>query len=255
MQESSLEAARERDWEGEDTWQSLRSSFFFPQQIEQTEYLYFCGNSLGLQPKAVGSMLREELEKWQRHAVEGHFRTSEPWVDYHALLGPQMSAIVGGLSEEVVVMNSLTVNLHLLMVSFYRPTPQRYKILIEAGAFPSDRFAVCSQLEHHGYDPQNSLCMWSPPEGEDLMRLEDLRALLSREGEQIALVLLGGVHYYTGQRLPIPEIVACAHQYGCQVGFDLAHAAGNVPLSLHDWDVDFAAWCSYKYLNGGPGGV
>jgi kynureninase len=238
-----------------DPLSSFREEFVIPKQATGEPYLYFCGNSLGLQPKGVEAALQQEIGKWREQAVDGHFHAPDPWYDYHALLREPMARLFGALPREVVVMNSLTVNLHLLMVSFYRPTAERYKIVIEAGAFPSDRYAVASQAQLHGFAPEEAILQWSPREGEDRLHLADLEAILAREGEQIALLMLGGVHFYTGQRLPMKEIVERGHAAGCVVGFDLAHAAGNLPMALHDGDVDFAAWCTYKYLNGGPGGV
>ncbi|MCB9639663.1 MAG: kynureninase [Myxococcales bacterium] len=239
-----------------DPLRGLRTKFHFPCTTEgKEELLYFCGNSLGLQPVGVKSSIEQELEKWRTQAVEGHFMPPDPWFEYHTYLRDGMAAIVGALPHEVVVMNSLTVNLHLLMVSFYRPTSTRYKIVIEDGAFPSDRYAVGSQARLHGFEPSDAVLRWCPREGEDLLRLEDLQALLDREGDSIALLMLGGVHFYTGQLHDLATITKMGHAAGCRVGFDLAHAAGNVPLSLHDWGADFAAWCSYKYLNSGPGGV
>lgn len=235
----------------------LRDAFCFPHASgkDGETLLYFCGNSLGLQPVGVAASVEQELEKWRTQAVEGHFMPPDPWFRYHEFLRDGMASLVGAFPHEVVVMNSLTVNLHLLMISFYRPTATRYKIVIEEGAFPSDRYAVGSQARLHGYAPEEAVLRWSPREGEDLLRLEDLAEILDKQGDQIALLMLGGVHFYTGQFLDLEEIVKMGHAAGCVVGFDLAHAAGNVPLCLHDWGADFAAWCSYKYLNSGPGGV
>jgi len=217
--------------------------------------IYLCGNSLGLQPKKVKDYVNEELEDWATLGVEGHLHARHPWLPYHEFLTQSMARLVGAHQSEVVVMNSLTVNLHLLMASFYRPDKKRYKILIESDAFPSDRYAVASQAAWHGYDPHDAIILWKPEAGEYILRSEQLKAILEKEGEQIALILLGGVNYYTGQYFNIEEITAMGHAYGITMGWDLAHATGNVDMKLHDWKVDFAAWCSYKYLNSGPGSL
>ena len=255
--EWSLDEVCAREQDRADALGRLREAFCFPHASgkDGETLLYFCGNSLGLQPVGVASAIEQELQKWSTQAVEGHFMPPDPWFRYHELLRDGMASLVGAMPHEVVVMNSLTVNLHLLMISFYRPTSARYKIVIEEGAFPSDRYAVGSQASLHGYAPEDAVLRWSPRAGEDLLRVEDLADILDKQGDQIALLMLGGVHFYTGQWLAMREIVKMGHAAGCLVGFDLAHAAGNVPLSLHDWDVDFAAWCSYKYINSGPGGV
>ncbi len=247
----SLEAAQRLD--ENDPIRDSRALFRIPKNSDGTDQVYLCGNSLGLQPVTAESYVYEVLDDWKTFGVEGHFRALHPWMNYHELLTDKMARIVGGLPEEVVCMNSLSVNLHLLMVSFYRPSGSRYKILVEERAFPSDRYAVASQVRFHGYDPDDAVVTFAPREGEDTLRLEDLDALLAREGSSIALILLGGVQYYSGQALDMQYIAGLGHRHGCVVGFDLAHAAGNIPLSLHDWDADFAAWCSYKYLNAGPG--
>ncbi|MDQ3543992.1 MAG: kynureninase [Actinomycetota bacterium] len=215
---------------------------------------YFAGNSLGLQPRATRDELLEDLDDWARLGVEGHLHARRPWLPYHQFLTEPAARLVGGLPAETIVMNSLTVNLHLLMVSFYRPTPARYRIVIEDHAFPSDSYAVRSQARFHGFDPNDAVVRLRPRDGEDTLRTEDVVAEL-RGRTDIALVLLGGVNYLTGELLDIPAITAAGHTGGAVVGWDLAHAAGNVPLSLHDWNVDFAAWCSYKYLNAGPGAL
>jgi kynureninase len=233
----------------------FREHFCFPKTKTGEECLYLCGHSLGLQPKAAKSYLDQELDDWARLGVEGHFHARNPWVPYHRLLTQQTATLVGALPSEIVVMNSLTVNLHLMMASFYRPTTQRHKILIEGGAFPSDQYAVQSQIRFHGFDPATSLLELAPREGEYSMRDEDIESLIDREGESIALIMLGGVNYVTGQAFDMAGITKAGHRKGCVVGLDLAHAAGNLPLSLHDWGPDFAVWCSYKYLNGGPGCV
>jgi kynureninase len=231
----------------------FREQFCFPKTKSGQDGIYLCGHSLGLQPRAASSYIDQELRDWADFAVEGHFHAWNPWVPYHRLLAQQTAALVGADPSEVVVMNSLTVNLHLMMVSFYRPTPQRYKIVIERGAFPSDQYAVKSQIRWHGFDPSVSLLELTAREGESCLRDEDIESLIEREGESVALILLGGVNYATGQVFDMKAITAAGHRKGCMVAFDLAHAAGNIPLQLHDWGPDFAAWCSYKYLNGGPG--
>ena len=232
-----------------------RERFHIPRTNAGDECIYLCGHSLGLQPKSAKAYIDQELEDWARLGVEGHFHGRSPWVPYHRLLTGQLAALVGAAPMEVVVMNSLTANLHLLMASFYRPTTQRHKILIERGAFPSDQYAVKSQIRFHGLEPATSLLEISPRDGEFCIRDEDVQALIEREGESIALILLGGVNYATGQVFDIAEITHAGHRKGCIVACDLAHAAGNIPLRLHDWGPDFGVWCSYKYLNGGPGCV
>ena len=215
---------------------------------------YFAGNSLGLQPKTTRAELLDDLDDWARLGVEGHLEARRPWLPYHQLLTEPAARLVGGVPSETVVMNSLTVNLHLLMVSFYRPTPDRCRIVVEDHTFPSDSYAVRSQARFHGFEPDDAVVRLRPRDGEDTLRTEDVVAEL-RGRDDIALVLLGAVNYLTGELLDIPAITAAGHAGGAVVGWDLAHAAGNVPLALHDWDVDFAAWCSYKYLNAGPGAL
>jgi kynureninase len=233
----------------------FRERFHIPPGPGGKPSVYLCGHSLGLQPKRVREYIEQELEDWAKLGVEAHFHGRHPWMPYHRLLTENMAGIVGANPIEVVVMNSLTVNLHLMMVSFYRPTPQRHKIVVEVGAFPSDQYAFASQLRFHGFDPATALIELTPRAGEATIRQEDIDALLQREGPSIDLVLLGGVNYATGQLFDMEAITRAGHTQGCTVGFDLAHAAGNVPLRLHDWNVDFAVWCNYKYLNGGPGCV
>jgi kynureninase len=237
-----------------DQLHSFRARFHIPQH-ENQDCIYFTGNSLGLQPKSVRAYVNEELDDWARLGVEGHFQARRPWLSYHELFPQQMSALLGCLPEEVVVMNQLTVNLHLLMVTFYKPEGKRYKILCEAKAFPSDQYALESQVRYHGYDPQDAIIEVGPQEGGELIRHEDIIKAIEAHGDELALVLFGGVNYYTGQLFDMESITAAAHAKGVVVGFDLAHAIGNVSLALHDWQVDFATWCSYKYLNAGPGGV
>lgn len=244
-----------RDLDNNDPLGSYRDRFHLPLQENGQPYIYFAGNSLGCQPKSVRSYIEMELLDWERLGVEGHFHAQHPWMPYHELLTAASARLVGAKAEEVVIMNSLTVNLHLMMVSFYRPTPKRYKILIEADAFPSDIYAVKSQLHFHGYDAAEGLIALKPRPGEHTLRTADIEAVIEAEGDQIALILLGGVNYYTGQVFEIEKITRAGHEKGCTVGIDLAHAVGNVPLQLHDWNVDFAVWCTYKYLNSGPGSV
>ncbi len=250
--EYRLEFAQQLD--RQDPLRTFREQFFIP-QVEGRPAIYFCGNSLGLQPKNAAAYLEQELEKWRALGVEGHFRGEHPWFSYHHWFKKPLAHLVGAYPDEVVAMNSLTVNLHLLMVSFYRPTPQRYKILCEAGAFPSDYYVIESQLQFHGFDPEEGMVEVFPRAGERILRTEDIVAKIEEVGSQLALVLFPGVQYYTGQYFDLPAITRAAHKVGAVAGFDLAHAVGNVPLRLHDWDVDFAAWCSYKYLNSGPGSV
>ena len=233
----------------------FRERFHFPEVQNGVEPIYFTGNSLGLMPKSARAYVEQELTDWERLAVDGHLHAKHPWLTYHEFLTQQMAAIIGAKPIETVVMNSLTVNLHLLMVSFYRPTTTRHKIVIEKGAFPSDQYAVESQIRFHAYDAIDSLVELTPREGETTLRTEDILDVIEREGDSIALILLGGVNYYTGQAFDMKAITEAGHKVGAIVGFDLAHAAGNIELKMHDWNVNFAAWCSYKYLNGGPGAV
>lgn len=236
-----------------DTLSAFRSRFYLPADSVGNPLIYLCGHSLGLQPKTVELYVKEVLADWAALGVEGHFKAARPWLSYHELLTAQIARLVGAKNVEVVAMNTLTVNLHLMMVSFYRPTPSRHKILIEPHAFPSDQYAVKSQIRFHGYDPGDALVELIPRESETVIRQEDIEALLDREGESIALIMLGGVNYYSGQVFNMEHTTKIGHAKGCVVAFDLAHAAGNIPLRLHDWNVDFAVWCSYKYLNAGPG--
>ena len=232
-----------------------RERFHFPRGPRGGEAIYLCGHSLGLEPKSTRQYLDQELKDWAELAVEGHFRAKSPWLGYHRLLTEQTARLVGAKPIEVVVMNSLTVNLHLMMVSFFRPTKQRHKIIMEKGAFPSDQYAVKSQLRFHGCDPAASLIELAPRKGEWTLREEDILATIEKEGEATALVLLPGVNYSTGQTFDFAAITRAAQKQGCVVGIDLAHAAGNLALKLHDWNADFAVWCTYKYLNAGPGAV
>ncbi|MFZ9388569.1 MAG: kynureninase [Chitinophagaceae bacterium] len=249
---NSLEFARQAD--EQDPLKDFRGKFFIPQH-QGRDAVYFTGNSLGLQPRTTASYVQQELDDWARMGVEGHFQARNPWMPYHEIFPRQLSRIIGCHETEVVVMNQLTVNLHLLLVTFYRPTSKRYKILCEAKAFPSDQYALESQVRYHGYDPAEAIIEVSPRSGEQLLRHEDILAAIAEHGESLATVLMGGVNYYSGQLFDMESITRAAHAAGAMAGFDLAHAAGNVELRLHDWDVDFACWCSYKYLNSGPGGV
>ena len=250
--ENTLEYAQQLD--SQDQLKHFRSKFFIPQH-DGNDVVYFTGNSLGLQPKTVREYINQELEDWAQFGVEGHFQARHPWLSYHELFPKTLSKIVGCQPDEVVAMNQLTVNLHLLMVSFYRPTKQRYKIICEAKAFPSDQYAFESQVRFHNLEPDNAIIEIKPREGEHNIRHEDIISAIEANADSLALVLFGGVNYYTGQLFDMQSITAAAHEAGAYAGFDLAHAAGNVELHLHDWQVDFACWCSYKYLNSGPGGV
>jgi kynureninase len=249
--ELSLEAARARD--AADPATARRDEFHFPRTPDGREVLYLCGNSLGLQPRRAAVDVAAFMDEWQRLGVLGYHDAGADWLNLHERLAPTAAALAGARPLETVVMNSLTINLHLLMASFYRPTRERHVILIEQGAFPSDRYAVASQIGWHGHDLRASLVQVAPRAGEPLLRHEDIIAEIERLESRLALVLLPGVQYLTGQRLDVAGLTAAAHRVGAVAGFDLAHAMGNLPLSLHEWGVDFAAWCSYKYLNGGPG--
>ena len=248
MQE--LEYALQKD--REDKLQSFRSRFYFPKHNGR-DTIYFCGNSLGLQPRETTRYFQQELQDWQDLAIGGYWQARNPWMTYPQSMRPTLSRIVGCREEEVTVMNALTVNLHLLLLTFYRPASTRYKILIEAGAFPSDQYAVETQVKWHGYTAADAIIELSPREDEKTIREEDILQTIDQHKDSLALVLLGGINYYTGQLFDMAAITAAAHKAGALAGFDLAHAVGNAPLRLHDWDVDFAVWCSYKYLNSGPG--
>ncbi len=237
-----------------DTLFPFRERFHFPQHNGE-DVRYFCGNSLGLQPKSVEYLMNKELRDWARHGVEGHFRAGYPWFSYHHVFSERLAAVVGAQKDEVVAMNALTVNLHLLMISFYRPVNGRYKILMEAGAFPSDQYAVETQVRMHGYNPDDAIIEIYPREGAHLIDEQDILDAIQEAGDTLALVMIGGVNYYTGQFFDLEAITKATHNVGAYCGFDLAHAVGNVPLQLHNWNVDFACWCTYKYLNSGPGGV
>ena len=248
-----LDYAKEQDQN--DSLAHYRTQFHIPKDQDGNDWLYFTGNSLGLQPKNTQKYIQQELNDWANLGVEGHFEAKNPWMPYHEFLTDSMATIVGAKPIEVVVMNTLTTNLHLLMVSFYQPTKTKYKIVIESDAFPSDRYAVQTQLEFHGFNANEGLIEWKPRKGEDLLHIEDLEKILEEQGDEIALLLIGGVNYYTGQYLDIAKIAALGHAKNCMVGIDLAHGVGNIKPDLHDSGVDFAAWCTYKYLNSGPGSL
>lgn len=250
--ENNLEFAQQLD--EQDALKHFRNKFHIP-RIHGKEVIYFTGNSLGLQPRSAKDYVNQELDDWAALGVEGHFNAKNPWFPYHEIFPLQLSKIVGCLPEEVVVMNQLTVNVHLLMVTFYRPTKQRFRIICEARAFPSDQYALESQVRFHGFDPAEAIVEVEPRAGEHTIRTEDIIATISKYGNETALVFFGGVNYYSGQVFNMNAITEAAHKNGAFAGFDLAHAVGNVKLQLHDWKVDFACWCSYKYLNSGPGGV
>ena len=244
-----------RQMDVQDPLSDFRDQFHIPRKSPGEPYIYFCGNSLGLQPITTQAAVEQELEDWKNLGVEGHLHAKNPWMPYHEYLTRSMARLVGAKAIEVVVMNTLSVNLHLMMVSFYRPTAQRHKILIEYDAFPSDRYAVESQVRFHGYDPRESIIALKPRSGEYCLRTEDIQQVIQNEGGAIALILLGNTNYYTGQYFDMKQIAEWGHDQGCMVGFDCAHAAGNVDLQLHDSQIDFAVWCTYKYLNSGPGSV
>ncbi|WP_104735619.1 kynureninase [Hanstruepera ponticola] len=248
-----LEYAKQQDQL--DTLSKYRKQFHIPKDEDGNELIYLCGNSLGLQPKTTKSYINQELEDWANLGVEGHTEAKNPWLPYHEFLTESMAKVVGAKPIEVVTMNTLTANLHFMMVSFYKPTTERYKIIIEADAFPSDKYAVESQLRHHGFDDKDGLILWKAREGEELVRYEDLEAIMKAHGNEVALIMIGGVNYYTGQYFDLKRITKLGHNYGCMVGFDCAHGAGNVELNLHESGADFAVWCTYKYLNSGPGSL
>ncbi|WP_405291189.1 kynureninase [Algibacter sp. Ld11] len=248
-----LEFAKQQDQN--DILKSYRDAFYLPKNKNGEPLIYMTGNSLGLQPKATKQYINQELEDWANLGVEGHFEAKTPWLPYHEFLSESMAHVVGAKPIEVIVMNTLTANLHFMMVSFYKPTKKRYKILIESDAFPSDKYAVESQLRHHGYDDKDGVILWKPREGEELLNYDDLEAILEAQGDEIALIMIGGINYYTGQFFDLKRIATLGHKYGCNVGFDCAHGAGNVQLNLHDSGADFAVWCTYKYLNAGPGSL
>jgi kynureninase len=250
--ENTLAFAQQQD--AIDPLKQYRDKFYFP-RMHGKQVVYFTGNSLGLQPKATQDYVLNELEDWATFGVEGHFHARKPWLPYHEQFAAPVAKIVGALPEEIVVMNQLTVNLHLLMVSFYKPTKSRYKILCEAKAFPSDQYALESQVKFHGYTLEEAIIEVSAREGEYCIREEDILKAIEDNKDTLALVVIGGVNYYTGQVFDMAAITKAGHTVGALVGFDLAHGAGNIKLNLHDWNVDFACWCTYKYLNSGPGSV
>lgn len=243
-----------REMDAKDSLSTFRSRFHFP-KVNGKEAIYFCGNSLGLQPKSVKDYLEKELNNWADLAVDGHFHGEDAWFHVRKKSKPALAEIVGAQEHEVVAMNNLSVNLHLLMVSFYRPTEERYKIIVEAGAFPSDQYMLESQIKFHGLDPLDVLIELNPRPGEHTLRTEDILQEIYKQGETLAMVNMAGLQYYSGQLFDMQAITAAAHSVGALAGFDLAHAVGNAVLKLHDWDVDFATWCSYKYLNSGPGNI
>ncbi|WP_418510887.1 kynureninase [Corallibacter sp.] len=238
-----------------DPLKTYRDKFLIPKDKDGNEMIYLCGNSLGLQPKTTKSYIDQELKDWANLGVEGHTDAKNPWLPYHEFLTENMAKVVGAKPIEVVTMNTLTANLHFMMVSFYKPTSKRYKIVIEADAFPSDKYAVESQLRHHGFDDKAGLILWKPREGEELYHYEDLESIVEEHGDEIALIMIGNTNYYTGQFFDMKRITQLGHKHGCMVGFDCAHGAGNVQLNLHDSGADFAIWCTYKYLNSGPGSL
>ena len=250
--ENTLEFAQHLD--AQDPLKHFREKFHIPHTAGK-EMIYFTGNSLGLQPRSTREYVNQELDDWAEMGVEGHFNARNPWLPYHEIFPAQLSKIVGCLPEEVVVMNQLTVNIHLLMVTFYRPTKQRFRIICEARAFPSDQYALESQVRIHGFDPAEAIIEVWPREGEHTIRTEDIIETINKYRDETVMVFFGGVNYYTGQVFDMRSITDAAHKVGAYAGFDLAHAVGNIKLQLHEWDVDFACWCSYKYLNSGPGGV
>jgi len=250
--ENSLSFARDLD--SKDPLAHYRNEFHIP-QVNGQDSIYLTGNSLGLQPKSARAAIEQEMQDWEDLGVEGHFHGKNPWFHYHKFLTDKTARLVGAKPIEVVVMNNLTVNLHLLMASFYRPSQSRFKIIVEAGAFPSDQYAVESQARHHGFDPNLAVVEIAPNEGEYSLQTSDIISCIEEHGDSVALVMLSGVQYYTGQAFDIEAITVAAHKVGAYAGWDLAHAAGNLPLKLTEWGVDFAAWCSYKYLNSGPGSV
>ena len=244
-----------RKLDDQDPLKAFREEFNFPRDRDGHTPVYLCGNSLGLQPKLAEKYVCDELANWANYAVDGHFHSDRPWIRYHRLATEGFAELTGSRPSEVIAMNTLTVNLHLLMASFYRPTNERHKILIEAKAFPSDRYAALSQIRLAGFDPDDGIVEWQSSNADGWLENSDLAAILEREGDSIALLLLPGVQYYTGQVLDMAEICRLGRKAGCAVGLDLAHAIGNVELNLNDWAPDFAAWCTYKYLNSGPGAI
>jgi len=242
------------EMDSKDELRNFRNQYHIPKK-EGKDAIYFCGNSLGLQPKNAAGLVENEMNRWRDLGVEGHFKGEWPWTQYHKAVVHAAMDIVGAKEEEIIHMNTLTVNLHLLMASFYKPTKERYLIIMEAGAFPSDQYVVESQVRMHGFDPETSIVEVSPVEGETLISTEQIKEVIRKNGDRTAMVLFGGIQYFTGQCLDMAEISKVTHETGAFLGLDLAHAVGNVPLKLHEWGVDFAAWCTYKYLNSGPGAI
>ena len=238
-----------------DNLRSYQEKFYFPLKKNGEKHIYLCGNSLGLQSKNTNGFIQQELEDWKNLGVEGHLHARNPWLPYHEFLSESYSNIVGAKKSEVVAMNTLSVNLHLMMVSFYLPTKKRFKVIMEEDAFPSDIYAIESHIKHHNINPSQAIIRLKPRKNESDIRTKDINEIIDNNGDEIALIILGGVNYYTGQVFDMQEITKLGHDNGIKVGFDLAHAVGNISLSLHDWNVDFAVWCSYKYLNSGPGSV
>ena len=239
----------------EDSLAHFRKQFLLPTDAQGNELVYLCGNSLGLQPIVTKDYIQEELNDWAKHGVEGHTDAKHPWLPYHEFLTQSMAKIVGAKPSEVVIMNTLTTNLHLMMVSFYQPTKTKYKIVVESDAFPSDKYAMESQLKFHGFDTKEGLILWTPREGEEVCRFEDLENIMTTQGDEIALLMIGSTNYYSGQHFPLKKITELGHKHNCMVGFDLAHGAGNIQPKLHETGPDFAVWCTYKYLNSGPGSL
>lgn len=250
--QNNIDFAREMD--AKDSLTKFRDQFYIPQK-DGKPMIYLCGNSLGLQPKNARAAIEQELKDWAELGVEGHFKGQNPWMFYHHFLTEKAAKVVGAKPSEVVIMNNLTANLHLMMVSFYRPTKTRYKIMMEATAFPSDQYAMETQARFHGLNPDETIIELRPREGEYTLRTEDIIATINEHKDELSIVMMGGVNYYTGQAYDMQAIAKAGHAIGANVGFDCAHAAGNINLKLHDWDVDFAVWCTYKYLNSGPGGT
>lgn len=259
MQHCPMEFSADEDFarqlDAEDPLRSFREKFHLPPGENGQPLIYFAGNSLGLMPKSTRKIVEQELDDWAERGVDAHLEAATPWYTYHENLREPMARIIGAKPTEVICMNSLTVNIHLMMATFYRPTQSRFKILMEDPAFPSDTYAIKTQIRHHGLDPKQALVLARPRQGEAIVRTEDIVALIEKNADSLAVVLLAGVNFFTGQFFDIAAVTVAAQKHGIAVGIDLAHAVGNVPLSMHDWNVDFAVWCSYKYLNSGPGAV
>jgi len=244
-----------REMDAQDPLRDFREQFYLPLSKDGKPLIYFAGNSLGLMPKSARAIVEEELNNWAKLGVDAHHAAGTPWYSYHEALRETTARLVGAKPVEVICMNSLTVNLHLMIATFYRPTKSRFKILMEEPAFPSDTYAIKTQIVHHGLNPKEALILARPRKGEFIIRTEDMINLIEKHADDLAVVMIGAVNFFTGQLFDLEKITAAAHKHGIIAGFDLAHAIGNVPLALHEWDVDFAVWCSYKYLNAGPGAV